>query len=277
MLVGCLKGKHHPKPWIQADVLASIHGLEDPMRSLFRAIADLLVASSCGSCLAGGVSPMGNYEINGPIDSPVTTHDAVNKYWVLWQALEWEIGNSGVKITIPAGFVHDYASVPPWLRWSGLGPHGRYSRATLIHDYLYWSQACTRPQADRLLVVAMKESHVNAVEEFLIFRGVNDWGQPAWDENRDERTKGWVRVLSQQHRQIPPNVEWPSYRKQLIAQGVKDDWKIEVNPPYCRFGDSTEVPGGVKYFSLPKLGKPMKEGPRPMGTLTERRPAGNEM
>ena len=38
----------------------------------------------------------------------------------------------------------DYASIPSVLWSFGLSPHGLYSRAAVIHDYLYWTQLCTR-------------------------------------------------------------------------------------------------------------------------------------
>src|SRR5437868_5810710 len=73
--------------------------------------------------------------------------------------LRWEIGQSGVWIIVPSGFVHDKASIPPALQ-SLIHKNGTYTRAAVIHDWLYWSQRCTRDEADNLLLIAMKESNV---------------------------------------------------------------------------------------------------------------------
>lgn len=42
----------------------------------------------------------------------------------------------GESLTVPAGFVTDYASIPQRL-WSLYSPHDVYSRAAVVHDYLY--------------------------------------------------------------------------------------------------------------------------------------------
>ena len=48
-------------------------------------------------------------------------------------------------------------------RMSGVTSSGNtpYTRAAVIHDYLYWAQPCTREQSDNLLMIAMKESGVS--------------------------------------------------------------------------------------------------------------------
>jgi hypothetical protein len=54
---------------------------------------------------------------------------------------------TGDWITIPEGTVTDGASVPWMLRW--LFPQmGKYSRASLAHDYLYDNRIGTRADAD---------------------------------------------------------------------------------------------------------------------------------
>lgn len=64
-------------------------------------------------------------------------------------------------ITVPSGFVPDGASIPRILHIA-IPTTGWYGRAAIIHDYLYWSQLCTREQADNLMLIAMKESTVIA-------------------------------------------------------------------------------------------------------------------
>lgn len=164
--------------------------------------------------------------------------------WIVLAPVEYVIGDTDQKIVVPAGFVTDLASIPPKL-WGPplyLTPTGQYGRAAIIHDYLYWSQKCARDQADRLLVLAMKESEVGGFDEFAIYEGVHLGGKGAWAADKSERQKGRVRTLAPQWRHpSDPNQHWPEYQAQIMAQGAK-----ELNFPddgsYCHYGDTTEVP-----------------------------------
>src|SRR5690606_29379909 len=79
--------------------------------------------------------------------------------WLLLSDLVWNVGNTGLTLVVPKGFIHDKASVPAPLQWL-VKQTGAYSRAAAIHDYLYWQQDCSRKQADRLFLIALKESGV---------------------------------------------------------------------------------------------------------------------
>lgn len=175
------------------------------------------------------------------VPSPAVRADASNKYWTLLEDIEWSIGKSEVTLTVPAGFVTDYASVPQGLWSIGLSPHDRYSRASIIHDYLYWSQVCTKEQSDRLMVIAMKDSKVGSFDEFAVYKGVQYGGQKSWDENTELRKKGLPRVIPVELRKPHSNLDWPDYQKQLLKRGVKDP-TFPVSPRYCSLGNTTELP-----------------------------------
>jgi hypothetical protein len=165
-----------------------------------------------------------------------------NKFWVTLEPIQYEVGSTSDQIVIPAGFVTDFASIPQPLWSLGLSPHGQYSRAALIHDFLYWTQPCIREQADRLLVIAMKESMVSPFDEFLIYQGVNLGGSAPWSENAAERLKKLPRFIPREYlRPTDPNMKWPKYREYLVSQGVQDP-PIEEESSYCRHGNSTTVP-----------------------------------
>ena len=70
--------------------------------------------------------------------------------WTVEAPMEWRIGETDTVLVVPKGFVHDKASVPRAL-WSFFPKSGPYTRAAVIHDYLYWAQPCSRGQADNLL------------------------------------------------------------------------------------------------------------------------------
>jgi len=79
---------------------------------------------------------------------------------MLFRDLIYDIGiRTGLRIVVPKGFVTDFASVPRALH-SMIGPTGRYTNAAIVHDYLFWTQSCTRKQSDNLMAIAMREGGV---------------------------------------------------------------------------------------------------------------------
>jgi Protein of unknown function (DUF1353) len=175
-------------------------------------------------------------------NSPLVRAFGDNNYWIVAEEMTWTIGNTSEKIVIPKGFVTDFASIPQSLWSLGLSPQGRYSRAAVVHDYLYWSQSCTRSQADRLLVIAMKESQVGKFDEVAIYEGVNTFGASAWNSNRNERNAGLPKIVPENYlRPDDPNVTWDPYRKILVKAGVKDP-PFPQTASYCAYGNSTNIP-----------------------------------
>ncbi len=100
-----------------------------------------------------------------PID-PVDFKPFVDgQHWIVRQPLKYRIGVSAQEITVPVGFVTDFASIPPALQ-SIIQKNGNYLLPAVVHDYLYWDQSCTRAQADQIFLLAMIENKVGAVERF---------------------------------------------------------------------------------------------------------------
>lgn len=74
-------------------------------------------------------------------------------------------------VTIPAGFVTDFASVPRVL-WNLLPPTGLYGKAGVLHDYLYRRLLLTRRECDNLLLEAMQALGVPGLTCAAVFLGV---------------------------------------------------------------------------------------------------------
>ncbi len=84
--------------------------------------------------------------------------------WKLRHAMTYEVGSegSGREIRVPRGFTSDGASIPRFL-WAVLPVWGRWSRAALLHDWLYdclrdgppHPEAPTRRDADAVFHEAM--------------------------------------------------------------------------------------------------------------------------
>ena len=166
---------------------------------------------------------------------------ADNRQWMLAEDVIYTFGITRISITVPAGFVTDFASIPQALWSFGLSPNGRYSKAAVIHDFLYWYQPCSRAQADSILAVIMQESGASKAEAFEIYRGVHLGSQSAWDQKTLDRRAGLPRVVASDHMNFGPLVLWQDYQKQLLRDGVQDP-PVEAKPECCKFGDSPGVP-----------------------------------
>jgi hypothetical protein len=86
---------------------------------------------------------------------------------------------------IPEGFLTDFASVPRGL-WNLMPPFGRYTRAAVLHDWLYQTGVVTRAQADRMFLEAMRQLDVPAWQRGLMYAGLRIGGHLAWDFYRLE-------------------------------------------------------------------------------------------
>ena len=82
-------------------------------------------------------------------------------------------------ITVPVGLITDFASTPSIL-WSVLPPIGRFSKASVVHDYLYIAQIGNRKWADRVFREAMLVSGTSHLAAWVYYRGVRALGWIAW-------------------------------------------------------------------------------------------------
>ncbi len=175
-----------------------------------------------------------------PIPPPVLKPFADNRDWVLMENLRYQIGQTSTVIVVPRGFVTDFASIPQAFWSFGLSAHGRYSKAAIVHDFLYWTQGCSREQADNLLMIAMKESSVDAGQRIAIYEGVRIGGGQPWLNNADERQRGLIRVLPETSLDFGPEVLWRDYRATFPPVVITES--AATPPDYCPFGNSIDVP-----------------------------------
>lgn len=79
-------------------------------------------------------------------------------------------------ITVPAGFVTDFASVPKLL-WNLLPPTGQYGKAALVHDYLYRTHGySSKIVADAIFFEAMKALGVGRCTRNIMYLAVHLFG-----------------------------------------------------------------------------------------------------
>jgi len=89
------------------------------------------------------------------------------------------------RITVPVGFVTDFASSPPPV-WFIIPPWGKYGKAAIIHDYLYQTKQRSRKEADLIFREAMTVLGVAKWRVFLMYYGVRIFGFLAWHEGKKD-------------------------------------------------------------------------------------------
>lgn len=96
--------------------------------------------------------------------------------------------HDGDRITVPAGFETDLASVPQLL-WSIIGPPaGRWAPAGCVHDLLYRTGLVPRSVADRIFREACDDLGVDGVTRWSAWVALRLFGWSAY--RRNERITG---------------------------------------------------------------------------------------
>ena len=134
--------------------------------------------------------------------------------YIVTKEIKWEPNapqaDSYKPVTVPPGFVTDFASIPR-LFWQILRPDGDYGYAAIIHDYLYWEQPVKRQTADEILRLAMQDFKVNAATIGSIYNAVRAGGGVAWKGNAKLKTAGEKRLLKRYPED--PTIRWKDWKK----------------------------------------------------------------
>ena len=85
----------------------------------------------------------------------------------------------GTMFIIPPGFVTNYASTPRFL-WAIFPPQGKWSKAAVLHDWLYSEKTTSRFMADCMFRDAMRELGVPLWRRVLMFYAVRAFGWRKW-------------------------------------------------------------------------------------------------
>lgn len=178
-----------------------------------------------------------------PVAAPKLTVFNDGVYFLLLAELVYEIASTGLTVTVPKGFVTDFASIPAPFR-AFLSPVGQHGRAAIVHDYLYWQQECNREQSDQIMLLAMTESGVSYVTRHAIHQAVRRFGLPAWGGNEADRKAGLPRRIPEPEQGMPSLAEWPAFRRSLFALGVRADPKAERPPAYCQAAMNVDIGQG---------------------------------
>lgn len=123
--------------------------------------------------------------------------------WRITAPFEYRLGadDGPEKVSIPVGFITDFASIPRVL-WNVLPPAGSYGRAAVIHDWLYQHRTVVRvatarsmpvvvrlvdrAEADRVLNEGMGVLGVGRLTRWLVYSGVRIGGWKPWNGYRSK-------------------------------------------------------------------------------------------
>lgn len=112
--------------------------------------------------------------------------------WVVRSPLPYHVGaeDSDVVVTVPAGFVTDFASIPR-LFWRFEAPAGRALKASVVHDFLYDRQGVvetapcrlerfSRAECDGVFLEAMGVVGVPRWKALILWAAVRAFGWIGW-------------------------------------------------------------------------------------------------
>lgn len=84
------------------------------------------------------------------------------------------------RITVPAGFMSDGASVPAGFTMFFPKVHGRYAKAAILHDYLYKNAIGSKREADEIFYEALRVLGCNKFTSKLFYLGVRLIGRGSY-------------------------------------------------------------------------------------------------
>ena len=106
------------------------------------------------------------------------------------RGFEYHVGSEGSEevISIPKGFITDFASVP-WPASMFIPKDGDHNQAAVTHDYLYSKigklpdKTYTRAECDKIFLEAMGVLGVNKFKRRLMYRAVRIGGGFGWRQH----------------------------------------------------------------------------------------------
>lgn len=93
---------------------------------------------------------------------------------------------NGRLVTVPAGFVHDKASVPRLAWWYLPRDDKRVIDAALVHDWLYSHQRIegewiARSEADKIFLDLLRQEGMSWFKSWAAYAAVKSWGWRYWN------------------------------------------------------------------------------------------------
>jgi uncharacterized protein DUF1353 len=121
--------------------------------------------------------------------TPLQVQPLNDRDWKLLSPFKYHVGSlsSAEVISVPSGFVTDFASVPRIL-WAIIPPWGNYGKAAVIHDYCYSRELYSRQRSDEIFLEGMEVLKVPHWKRKLMYYMVRVYGWPAWKKHRSKNS-----------------------------------------------------------------------------------------
>ena len=132
------------------------------------------------------------------IDVRAVTIDKEVRHWFFWKKIKrvpaWRLLESfdWYGITVPEGFITDFASIPKFAKWY-VDPVGIIRVAALVHDYLYSvlgkytkGVELSRKACDGVFLDIMGRIGMDAIKMRAIYRAVRLGGWYGWNRRKKE-------------------------------------------------------------------------------------------
>lgn len=118
--------------------------------------------------------------------TPLRVEQLSDDEWLLFRPLVYSSDRLKRIITVPRGFVTDFASVPrlPFIFWLA---GGKATKAAVVHDFLYRKSGVTRADADHVFAEAMAVTGQAAWRRGLMWAGLRIGGWAAYKRAENER------------------------------------------------------------------------------------------
>jgi len=113
-----------------------------------------------------------------PFRTTLNVDEAGPGTWKLGRDLVYEWRPKGFAPTtfiVPVGFETDYASSPRFLWWL-VPPFGPYTKAAVLHDWLYRTGLTSRRDADRVFLAVMLELRTRRLRALAMWAAVRAFG-----------------------------------------------------------------------------------------------------
>ena len=140
---------------------------------------------------------------------------------VLMEDVTYRVAETQEVVTVPKGFVTDYASIPPLFEWWLRNGGARYQHPAIIHDWLYWTGR-EQTEADLIFYHAMRDNGVGWWKSGTLLNGLRVGGASGWRENQRNRARGLPRVIPERYLDRDQWTDsWKEYQAYLYDQGVR--------------------------------------------------------
>lgn len=117
--------------------------------------------------------------------TPAQLEPLSNDTWKVLSEFDYCVGtveNPTDIIKVPAGFITDLASIPR-IFWNILPPFGEYTKASIIHDYMYTTHCRPKEVADKIFLEAMEVLGVASWRRNLMYYAVKYFGSSSYGKS----------------------------------------------------------------------------------------------